>query len=79
MRFDPKDGPRFNNNASKSFLIMFRSGVEGDCKFCNKYGILDKFGYCEDLDCRADRLVLALVRGEAQKLKDGTLVWLVAQ
>jgi len=36
----------------------------------------DRYGYCRDLDCRANRLVEALKAGRARKLPDGTILWL---
>lgn len=37
----------------------------------------DKHGYCRDQECRRARLIKALHTGQAFRLKDGTLMWLV--
>lgn len=43
---------------------------------CGHYDVeLDAFGYCRDLECRRDRLTLAILNGEAMMSKDGVLIW----
>lgn len=43
---------------------------------CHKYDTQpDKFGFCRNNECRGDRLIGALMRGEARRLSNGTLIW----
>lgn len=76
MYLEAKDGPKFNNNASKSFVI-FDTPHYAECKACGTADEVDKFGFCLSPECRVTRLVRALHTGAARKLKDGTLVWIV--
>ena len=55
---------------------------DGVCPACKQYDVeLDKNGYCRDNDCKHDRLVKALIAGEAMKLPptpeepDGRIIW----
>ena len=76
MIIEAKDGPKFNGNASKSFVI-FDTPHYAECKACGTADEVDRWGFCLDRECRVKRLVRALHSGEARKLKDGTLVWKV--
>jgi hypothetical protein len=70
MRLESQDLPKFK---SPSAFITFNSGErEGKC---GHWGEVDRFGYCLDEDCRHNRLVAALHRGDAKMLPNGTLVW----
>ena len=35
----------------------------------------DRFGFCRDEECRRERFIQALYKGEAMMLKDGSIVW----
>jgi hypothetical protein len=47
----------------------------GNCRYCGKYDVELVDGYCRDESCKADRLVNALLKGEARRFKDGTIIW----
>lgn len=74
MIIGKKGLPQFKSPAS---FTLFQSDVEGDCKACNGFAELDKFGYCLDEDCRHTRKVRALINGTAQMLPNGQFVWRV--
>ncbi len=71
MRLEEKDLPRAFR-ASRAFVIINSGEREGKC---GHWGELDRFGYCLDDGCRAERLIKDLQAGRARKLADGTLVW----
>ena len=50
-------------------------GVGFLCK-CNHYDLESDFGgYCRDENCRRERFIQALHKGEAMMLPNGTIVW----
>ena len=52
----------------------------GDCPNCGLYEQeLSQDGYCRREECRHDRIVQALIKGEARMLKDGTFIWTKGQ
>jgi len=59
---------------SQSKELKHKDGV---CPACNEYDTeLNKFGFCREIDCKRDRVVSALKRGEAMMLPNGTLLWM---
>ena len=70
------DGPRAFRS-SPAFILnnaVDEEAIEKVCK-CGHYDTPTAMGYCQDEDCRRERLIKALHEGKAQKLKDGTIVW----
>lgn len=53
---------------------------DGGVGLCGHYDEeLDNMGYCRDEDCKRDRLIEALYKGEAMKTSDGTIIWTPGQ
>ena len=73
MRLEVRDLPRAFRS-SKAFVLVNSGEREGKCGHVDT---LDRFGYCVQDDCRAERLVKDLKAGRAKKLPNGTLVWAV--
>ena len=70
MVITAKDLPRFK---SPSAFVTYNNGErEGKC---GHWGEVDRFGFCLDNDCRAERLIRDLHAGTAKMLPNGTLVW----
>jgi hypothetical protein len=57
-----------------------RQEKEDGVGICGHYDVeLDEHGYCRDEECRYNRLIDALKKGEAMKTPDGTIVWTPGQ
>jgi hypothetical protein len=54
----------------------FDESKGGRCKACGGFEFeLDETGHCHDDDCRRNRIVIALQKGEAMMTDKGVLVW----